>query len=98
MKLGQNKAGKDYVLVDLRRNDHEGGTIHGSINLPAQNLYPTIPTLYAIFKAAGLSKIIWYCSSSKGRGTRAASWFADYIEDQKDEQMQSLVLVEGIKG
>lgn len=61
MKLGQNKAGKDYVLVDLRRNDHEGGTIHGSINLPAQNLYPTIPTLYAIFKAAGLSKIIWYC-------------------------------------
>lgn len=23
MKLGQNKAGKDYVLVDLRRNDHE---------------------------------------------------------------------------
>jgi len=70
-----------------------------------------------MFKAAGLSKIMWYCckcltslltpwstktdhiaASSKGRGTRAAGWFADYIEDQKDEQMQSLVLVEGIKG
>ncbi|CAN9164047.1 unnamed protein product [Alternaria alternata] len=98
MKHGEKKAGKNYVLVDLRRNDHEGGTIRGSINLPAQSLYPTMPTLYAMFKAAGLSKIMWYCSSSKGRGTRAAGWFADYIEDQKDEQMQSLVLVEGIKG
>jgi len=70
---------KDYVLVDVRRNDHEvstlslrsginhehsllqGGTIRGSINLPAQSLHPTIPTLYALFKTAGLEKVIWYC-------------------------------------
>jgi arsenical-resistance protein 2 len=70
---------KDFILIDLRRTDHEvlsttldrthaiisntiqGGTIRGSINLPAQGLYPTIPTLYALFKAAGLRKLIWYC-------------------------------------
>ncbi|KAH7190514.1 hypothetical protein DER44DRAFT_678819, partial [Fusarium oxysporum] len=56
----------DFVLVDLRLNGHElrscpGGTIRGSINLPAQSLCPTIPTLYNMFKAAGLRKIIWYC-------------------------------------
>ena len=39
----------------------QGGIIRGSINLPAQSLYPTIPTLYSMFKAAGLRKIIWYC-------------------------------------
>ncbi|KAF2243801.1 hypothetical protein BU26DRAFT_569699 [Trematosphaeria pertusa] len=98
MKAGGVAAGKDYLLVDLRRNDHEGGTIRGSINLPAQSLYPTIPSLYVLIKAAGLRNIIWYCSSSRGRGNRAAGWFGDYIADQGDTEMQSLVLVEGITG
>ncbi|SPO04111.1 related to arsenate reductase (Arc2) [Cephalotrichum gorgonifer] len=89
---------RKFLLVDLRRNDHEGGTIQGSINLPAQSLYPTIPTLYSIFKAAGIQTVIWYCSSSKGRGNRAAGWFGDYIADQGDTAMKSKVLREGIKG
>ncbi|KAH6971030.1 Rhodanese-like domain-containing protein [Ilyonectria sp. MPI-CAGE-AT-0026] len=91
-------ADRDFILVDLRRNDHEGGTIRGSINLPAQSLYPTIPTIYNMFKAAGLRKVIWYCSSSRGRGPRAAGWFSDYIVDSGDEVMESLILVGGIKG
>ena len=75
-------AGKDFVLVDLRRADHEvsrtptqyfrnavswshqGGTIRGSINLPAQSLFPTLPTLYTLFKSAGVGKVIWYCGMS----------------------------------
>lgn len=36
--------------------------------------------------------------SSKGRGARAAGWFADYIEDRGDQQMKSLTLAEGVKG
>ncbi|KAL8341218.1 hypothetical protein RB601_005730 [Gaeumannomyces tritici] len=95
----QNRGGpRDFVLVDLRRTDYEGGTIRGSINLPAQSLWPTIPTLYSVLKAASVRKVIWYCSSSRGRGTRAAGWFADYISDQGDGDMRSLVLVDGIKG
>lgn|SRR5687767_10985860 len=84
--------GGKFVLVDLRRTDHEvclalpvstpyiravslagyrgmvsdilhsqGGTIRGSINLPAQSLYPSIPKLYSIFHAASVDTIIWYC-------------------------------------
>lgn len=76
MKNGK-QAGKDFVLVDLRRNAHEvcvfhigqssltdvvqGGTIHGSINLPAQSLYPSIPVVFAMLKAGNIHKIIWYC-------------------------------------
>jgi len=91
---------RDFVLVDLRRNDHEGGTIKGSINLPAQSLYPTIPTLFAIFSAANIKKVVWYCGSSRGRGTRAASWFADYLKERGEESkgMESLFLEGGIKG
>lgn len=39
----------------------QGGNIRGSINLPAQSLYPSIPTLYRTLKAAGVRKVIWYC-------------------------------------
>lgn len=36
--------------------------------------------------------------SSRGRGNRAAAWFDDYIKDQGDSEMRSVVLVDGIKG
>ncbi|KAL4892741.1 Rhodanese-like domain-containing protein [Aspergillus ambiguus] len=92
------QAGKDYVLVDLRRNDFEGGTIRGSLNLPAQSLYPSLPTVYSLLSAGGVKHILWYCGSSSGRGTRAANWFADFLEDRNDSSIRSLVLQGGIKG
>ncbi|OIW32811.1 hypothetical protein CONLIGDRAFT_558176, partial [Coniochaeta ligniaria NRRL 30616] len=95
---GSRVAGKDFILVDLRRVDHEGGSIRGSINLPAHSLWPNIPTVHELFRAAGLRQVIWFCESSKGRGNRAAGWFADHIAERGDTQMQSLVLLEGIKG
>lgn len=39
-----------------------------------------------------------HSGSSAGRGTRAAGWFADYLEDQQDTEVKSLVLSGGIKG
>jgi len=98
LKSGASVLGKDFLLIDVRRNDHEGGAIRGSVNLPAQSLYLSIPTLYAMFKAAGVRTLIWYCSSSRGRGTRAAGWFGDYLADHGDREMQSVILFEGIKG
>ncbi|KAK4121215.1 Rhodanese-like protein [Parathielavia appendiculata] len=89
---------RDFVLVDLRRNDFEGGTISGSINLPAQSLYPTLRSVYALFKAAGLRKVIFYCGSSTGRGSRATGWLADHLAEVGDKDMKSLALAGGIKG
>ncbi|KAI0150542.1 Rhodanese-like domain-containing protein [Xylariaceae sp. FL1272] len=95
----------DFVIVDLRRNDFEGGTIRGAVNLPAQTLYPSIPTLYALFKAAGGSGDLGNpdsdprCQGSRSsRGARAAGWFADYIQEKGDNEMQSVTLQGGIKG
>ncbi|KAH7240071.1 Rhodanese-like domain-containing protein [Fusarium redolens] len=76
----------------------QGGTIRGSINLPAQSLYPAIPTLYTVCKAAGIHTIIWYCGSSQGRGPRAAGWFRDYLASQGDKETRSVILRGGIKG
>ncbi|KAI4090243.1 MAG: hypothetical protein LQ344_004869 [Seirophora lacunosa] len=93
------KPGVDFILVDLRRNDHEGGTIKGSLNLPAHSLYQSLPALYNLCLAAGVKQVIWWCGSSKGRGTRAAGWFDDLIQDRNGtESLQSLVLEGGITG
>jgi arsenical-resistance protein 2 len=57
----------EVMLLSIRICMHkaaflkQGGTIRDAINLPAQSLYPTIPTLYSLFRAAGRNKIIWYC-------------------------------------
>ncbi|KAE8351244.1 Rhodanese-like domain-containing protein [Aspergillus coremiiformis] len=92
------RPGKDFVLVDLRRIDFEGGTIRGSLNLPAQSLYPTIPTIYTLLRASKVAHVVWYCGSSRGRGVRAAGWFADYLDEQGETFLTSLVLEGGIKG
>ncbi|ETS80711.1 hypothetical protein PFICI_08240 [Pestalotiopsis fici W106-1] len=93
-----NVAGKQYVIVDLRRNDFVGGHIRGSINLPAQTLQSSLPTLYNMCKAAGVQKVIWYCMSSRGRGTRGADLFSNYLQARGDSVMESIILVEGIRG
>lgn len=99
--------------------------------MPAQSLFPTLPSLYSIFHAADVRRVVWYCGmlssiasperlhlcacrvtklshwlsadlhrvgSSRGRGNRAAAWFADYLKDISDQDIRSLVLEGGIKG
>ncbi|KAL4906721.1 hypothetical protein BDW74DRAFT_137010 [Aspergillus multicolor] len=94
------KPGADFLVIDLRRNDFEGGTIKGSLNLPAQSLYPSLPTLFALVRGAGVKDVIFYCGSSQGRGTRAAGWFADYLKEQgvEENEIKSWKLEGGIKG
>lgn len=61
----QERAGgqqpRDFMLVDARRTDCTGGTIRGSMNLPAHSFYSTRKTLYDLCKQAGIRKIIFYC-------------------------------------
>ncbi|KAF2831241.1 Rhodanese-like protein [Ophiobolus disseminans] len=88
----------DLLLVDVRRTDYEGGTIKGSINLPAHSFYMNRAVLHDLCKRAGVKKVAFYCGASNGRGPRCSAWFADYIADKSDEQVQALTLGGGIKG
>ncbi|KAH7112566.1 arsenate reductase [Dendryphion nanum] len=92
------EPGRDFIVVDLRRSDHTGGFIRGSINLPIESLHLSLPTLHVLFRNAGIKAVIWYCTSSRGRGNRAAAWFGDYLKQQNDSEIQSLALFEGILG
>ncbi|CAG9989459.1 unnamed protein product [Clonostachys byssicola] len=91
-------AGKDYLVVDLRRDDHTGGFLRGSLNLPIESLYPALPTVYNIAKASGIKTVIWYCVTSRGRGYRAAAWFGDFLASKGESEIKSVALFEGILG
>lgn len=54
---------QDFLLVDVRRTDWEGGTISSSINFPAQTLYQTRPIIHQLAKQAGIKRIIFYCGT-----------------------------------
>ncbi|KAF2460067.1 Rhodanese-like domain-containing protein [Lineolata rhizophorae] len=88
------------LLVDVRRTDFEAGTIKGSINMPAQSFWWCREGLYRLCRQAGITRVIFYCGSSNGRGPRCAGWFADYIRESGlgEPEPQSLILEGGIKG
>ncbi|KAF1957150.1 arsenate reductase [Byssothecium circinans] len=92
--------GRDFVVIDLRGSDHtdEGGFLRGSVNLPIESLHPALPTLHTLFRNAGIKTVVWYCTTSRGRGNRAAAWFGDFLKQRNDLDIQSLALFEGILG
>lgn len=53
-----------FVSSMLNHIFTQGGTLEGAINLPAHSFYVTIPTHYAIFKAAGINEVIFWCGKS----------------------------------
>ena len=55
----------DLLLVDVRRTDYEGGTIKGSINLPAQSFYMNRGVLYDLCRRAGVKQVAFYCGESE---------------------------------
>ncbi|KAI1022842.1 hypothetical protein LB503_000284 [Fusarium chuoi] len=94
---GKN-AHRDFLLVDVRRTDWEGGTIATSINLPAHTLYQTRPQIYQLVKQAGIKRIIFYCGSCGSRGPRCAGWMQDHLDEVEETEIKAEILIGGIKG
>jgi arsenical-resistance protein 2 len=61
--ISSDKA-RDFLLVDVRRTDWQGGTVESSINLPAHSFYPTRKIVYDLCKQAGIKNVIFYCGQS----------------------------------
>lgn len=52
-----------------------------------------------LYKCIGMLRFTEnFSASSNGRGPRAEGWFSDYLQERREEHMQNLVLVGGIKG
>ncbi|TLS29253.1 hypothetical protein PpBr36_00023 [Pyricularia pennisetigena] len=104
-RAGAASGGNDVLLVDVRRDDWTGGTVAGSVNLPAQSLYATRGAVYDLCRRAGVKRVVFYCAvaysgscSDGGRGWKCANWFQDYVDEKGDTQIQGMLLEGGIKG
>ncbi|KAH6895006.1 arsenite S-adenosylmethyltransferase [Coprinopsis sp. MPI-PUGE-AT-0042] len=87
----------DFVVIDVRRNDHGGGHVRDSEQWAAQTFYDHRSELFE--KHKDKKSVIFYCGSSNGRGPRCAGWYQDYLDDKGEEAAgtKAYVLQGGIK-
>jgi hypothetical protein len=69
--------------------------VRTAVNIPAQSFYYTSSTWAKTFGSIPL--VIFYCSSSNGRGPRCAGWFQDALDDAGITSSEAIVLAGGIK-
>lgn len=69
--------------------------VRTAVNIPAQSFYYTRSTWVETFGTIPL--VIFYCSSSNGRGPRCAGWFQDALDDAGCRTSEAIVLAGGIK-
>uniref|UniRef100_A0A1D1YWM9 CDC25-like phosphatase YCH1 n=1 Tax=Anthurium amnicola TaxID=1678845 RepID=A0A1D1YWM9_9ARAE len=62
--------GKDYLIVDVRDGDYEGGNIPNSINSPSKKFHDHVNEL--ISKYNQVPKIVFTCALSQVRGPKCA--------------------------
>ncbi|KAK3987670.1 hypothetical protein QBC44DRAFT_331039 [Cladorrhinum sp. PSN332] len=88
---------QNVLLIDTRRTDCTGGTIKGSINVPAHSFFWSRGVVYDLCLRGEVKRVVFYCGSSNGRGPRCAAWMQDYI-DSLGGDLKSEVMIGGIRG
>ena len=51
---------RDWLLVDVRREDWVGGTIKTSLNMPMESFWQSRKVLFDICDRAGFVRVIFY--------------------------------------
>jgi len=86
---------ENLAVIDVRRNDHNGGHVRGSAQWPAQSFYDDLPSFFEQYR--NKEKVVFYCSSSRGRGPRCAGWYQDYLNETGTSTSTAYILQGGIK-
>ncbi|OQN97797.1 hypothetical protein B0A48_16118 [Cryoendolithus antarcticus] len=87
------------LIIDVRRTDYEGGSIRGSLNIPAQGFWWNRGMLYELAYKSDMEWVVFTCGSSNGRGPRCAAWFLEHVREvAEDANMNVMVLEGGVKG
>ncbi|KHN99815.1 Rhodanese-like protein [Metarhizium album ARSEF 1941] len=66
----KDTADTSYAIIDVRDDDHVGGHIKGSANIPSGQLEAMMPTL--VRKLQDKKTVIFHCALSQQRGPSAA--------------------------
>ncbi|KAG9060797.1 hypothetical protein KI688_008878 [Linnemannia hyalina] len=85
--------GKDYLIVDVRGEDHVGGHVTGSLNLPLHELPERLPEL--LEEHADVPQLYFYCGQSHFRGPQGAAVWAEGQSEELAAKQQVYVLKGG---
>ncbi|KAH9933168.1 Rhodanese-like protein [Epithele typhae] len=85
---------KDYLVIDVRDDDRDGGNITGSHSAPSAQFYVRVNDL--VQKTKAVPTVVFHCALSQVRGPQAARTYAearDQLEgDGEDIPHQVLIL------
>lgn len=73
-----------YAVIDVRDDDHIGGHIKDSINIPSQTLDAQLPTL--LRKLEGKRTVVFHCALSQQRGPSAALQYLREVQRAKEAE------------
>jgi len=74
MKSGKTVK-KDFVVIDVRDDDYEGGNIKGCLNYPSRQFLLNVDGLIKETKSVPL--VIFHCALSQVRGPKAARIYSE---------------------
>ncbi|KAG2337698.1 S-adenosyl-L-methionine-dependent methyltransferase [Suillus weaverae] len=86
----------DYAIIDVRENDRVGGHVLGSVQWRADLFASSLDRFYDEYGKT--KQVIFYCGSSKGRGSRCAAWYQDYLDGKDNTESKACVLEGGYHG
>ncbi|VDC00731.1 unnamed protein product [Peniophora sp. CBMAI 1063] len=66
---------KDYLVIDVRDDDHVGGHISGSHHLPSQKFLDSVHDL--VNRTKDIPIVIFHCALSQARGPKAARIYSE---------------------
>ncbi|EEB97631.1 hypothetical protein MPER_03014 [Moniliophthora perniciosa FA553] len=76
-------AKKDYLVVDVRDDDFEGGNIKGALNKPSKDFLMHVDELVKDTKDVPL--VIFHCTLSQVRGPKAARIYQETRQNVLEE-------------
>lgn len=86
----------DYAIIDVRENDRVGGHVLKSVQWRADEFAGSLNKFHDEYGKT--KQVIFYCGSSKGRGSRCAAWYQDYLNGKGDTESKACVLEGGYHG
>ncbi|KAG0175480.1 hypothetical protein DFQ28_000099 [Apophysomyces sp. BC1034] len=85
--------GKDYVVIDVRDNDFEGGNIPGAVNVPAGTLVDNVDGLIA--KYGKVPVVYFHCALSQVRGPKSARIYNESLSLRGIQLNQQVKVLRG---
>ncbi|KAF7726496.1 hypothetical protein EC973_008731 [Apophysomyces ossiformis] len=85
--------GKDYVVIDVRDKDFEGGNIPGAINVPAGTLLDNVDTL--ITEYSKVPVVYFHCALSQVRGPKSARIYKESLSLRGYQLDQEIKVLRG---